>query len=31
MNEIILVMVVQTCGAAPSQWDAWDADGRLHR
>lgn len=28
MSEIILVRAVQTCHACPSQWDAWDADGR---
>lgn len=28
MSEIILVRAVQTCAAYPSQWDAWDLDGR---
>jgi hypothetical protein len=28
MSEVILVRAVQTCPAAPSQWDAWDLDGR---
>lgn len=28
MSEIILVRAVQTCHACPSQWDAWDLDGR---
>lgn len=28
MNEIILVRADQTCIACPSQWDAWDLDGR---
>lgn len=27
-TEIIIVRAVQTCEACPSQWDAWDADGR---
>lgn len=27
MSEVILVKVIETCGACPSQWDAWDADG----
>ena len=27
MSEVILVRTVQTCGACPSQWDAWDLDG----
>lgn len=26
--EIILVRAEQTCYACPSQWDAWDLDGR---
>ena len=26
--EVILVRAVQTCGGCPSQWDAWDLDGR---
>ena len=26
--QIILVRAVQTCGACPSQWDAWDLNGR---
>lgn len=25
---ITLARVVQTCGACPSQWDAWTADGQ---
>lgn len=28
MSAVILVRAVQTCTACPSQWDAWDADGR---
>lgn len=28
MPEIILVKAVQTCWAAPVQWDAWDQSGR---
>lgn len=27
MTEVILTKVVETCGACPSQWDAWDLDG----
>ena len=27
MSEVILVRTVQTGGACPSQWDAWDLDG----
>jgi hypothetical protein len=27
---IIIVRAVQTCWAAPSQWDAWDADGNYY-
>ncbi|MEU4578960.1 hypothetical protein [Nonomuraea sp. NPDC023979] len=27
---IVLTKVVQTCYACPSQWDAWDADGRYY-
>lgn len=27
MSEVILVKIVQTCVACPSQWDAWDLDG----
>lgn len=27
MSEVIIVRAVQTCGACPSQWDAWDLDG----
>ena len=27
MSEVILVKVHETCGACPSQWDAWDLDG----
>src|SRR6266536_819421 len=27
---IVLVRVVQTCMACPSQWDAWDADGNYY-
>lgn len=28
VSEIIIVRAMQTCAACPSQWDAWDADGR---
>jgi hypothetical protein len=27
---VILTQVAQTCFACPSQWDAWDADGRYY-
>lgn len=27
---LTLVRVIQTCLACPSQWDAWDADGRYY-
>lgn len=27
---ITLVKVVETCSGAPSQWDAWDADGQYY-
>ncbi len=27
MSEVIIVRVIQTCTACPSQWDAWDLDG----
>jgi hypothetical protein len=27
MSEVILVRVIRTCTACPSQWDAWDLDG----
>lgn len=27
---ITLTQVVQTCSACPSQWDAWDAEGRYY-
>ena len=27
-TEIIIDRAAQTCVACPSQWDAWDADGR---
>lgn len=26
---ITIVKAIQTCHACPSQWDAWDADGRF--
>lgn len=26
-TEVIIVKAIETCGACPSQWDAWDADG----
>ena len=26
----VLVRAVQTCGACPSQWDAWDATGQYY-
>ncbi|MGR6922591.1 hypothetical protein ACU635_50770 [[Actinomadura] parvosata] len=29
-QRITLTRVVQTCYACPSQWDAWDADGRYY-
>jgi hypothetical protein len=28
--SIALAKVVQTCYACPSQWDAWDAEGRYY-
>jgi hypothetical protein len=28
--SIALKRVVQTCCACPSQWDAWDAEGRYY-
>lgn len=27
---ITLARVVETCAACPSQWDAWDTDGRYY-
>jgi len=27
MSEVIIVKAIETCAAAPSQWDAWDLDG----
>ena len=29
-TPVILVRVVETCAACPSQWDAWDASGRYY-
>jgi hypothetical protein len=29
-HRIILVRAVQTCIAAPCQWDAWDVNGRYY-
>lgn len=28
--SITIVRAVRTCRACPSQWDAWDADGRYY-
>lgn len=28
VEDLILVRVVQTCSAHPSQWDAWTAEGQ---
>jgi hypothetical protein len=28
--SIVLAKVVQTCWACPSQWNAWDAEGRYY-
>jgi Domain of unknown function (DUF397) len=29
-DDVVLVKVIQTGMACPSQWDAWDADGRYY-
>ncbi len=29
-GSITIVKAVQTCVACPSQWDAWDAEGRFY-
>ena len=28
LEEVTIVRAVQTCSACPSQWDAWDSEGR---
>ena len=28
--KVVIVKAIQTCPAAPTQWDAWDAEGRKY-